>query len=519
MDTNKNYKIKTKVHTHNPKTVDKLIGGGGILKMLGDMIGNIGRTNIPNPFDVLEEDDFGSDPIAQQFLNMGGPKHVVKVFRIDSPDQAEEAMRHMASVLNQTKLAEMRKGLRSIFASLQSTLEIDNQAVQMERIASKMPRKSPGYWQAESLSQIDSLKRIANREEYSILDSTEKMVNSGGYVYIAKAAQTIKSMYESISTPRNTRVAYTTLGTTDGEPILMCPKGIVEYGGAVPMEASKCRWNCVDSRMDKDGNVRCNYETWMKQSFQSHDVVMGNLDVTRHPDNEANLLNIKDGERKTHEDQIGYEKMFEDSKLKSSKRDSSNTEESREKQLDELKPSLYGHSVDDKKLNKRTSQSDHFKTVENQLPNREEVKKSLFDRLIEKYNNKTDSEEVIEENLANNAGLYDQKGDMKDSIAHQTNAKESKPVHVSEEINKDAGDGDEDTVSGHLNKTAKKKMNLESFDSHLEEKRTNEDIDKTIEELLAEDTEDWGHQFTDEDIKMFESELGLDHILSESREK
>jgi hypothetical protein len=284
------------------------------------------------------------------------------------------------------------------------------------------------------------------------------------------------------------------------------------------MEASKCRWNCVDSRQDKDGNVRCNYEAWMKQSFQSHDVVMGNLDVTRHPDNEANLLNIKDGERKTHEDQIGYEKMFEDSKLKSSKRDSSNTSESREKQLDELKPSLYGHSVDDKKLNKRTSQSDHLKTIENQMPNREEVKKSLFDRLVDKYNNKVDASEVMESNLADNAGLYDQKGDRKDSIIHDLNANESKPVHISGEINKNAGDGDDLNLAGHLNKTAKKKMDLNSFDSHLEEKRTNEKIDKTIEELLATEADDWGHQFTDDDLKRFESELGLDHILSESRE-
>jgi len=518
MESNKNYKIKTKLHTHNPKNIAKLIGGDNILKMIGDMIGNIGKSNIPNPFDVLETADFGSDPISQQFLNMGGPKHVVKVFKIDSPDQAEEAMRHMASVLNQTKIAEMRKGLRSIFASLQSTLEIDNQAVKMERIASKLPRKSPGFWQAESLTQIDALRRVANKEENLILDSTEKMVTAGGYVYIAKAAQTIKNMYESITTPRNTRVAYTTLGTTDGEPILMCPKGIVEFGGAVPMEVSKCRWNCVDSRQDKDGNVRCNYEAWMKQSFQSHDVVMGNLDVTRHPDNEANLLNIKDGERKTHEDQIGYEKMFEDSKLKSSKRDSSNTSESREKQLDELKPSLYGHLVDDKKLNKRTSQSDHLKTIENQMPNREEVKKSLFDRLVDKYNNKVDASEVMESNLADNAGLYDQKGDRKDSIIHDLNANESKPVHISGEINKNAGDGDDLNLAGHLNKTAKKKMDLNSFDSHLEEKRTNEKIDKTIEELLATEADNWGHQYSDDDLKRFESEFGLDHILSESRE-
>jgi hypothetical protein len=92
-----------------------------------------------------------------------------------------------------------------------------------------------------------------------------------------------------------------------------------------------------------------------------------------------------------------------------------------------------------------------------------------------------------------------------------------KPVHVIKEINDDAGDGSDESVSHNLNKTAKKKDDLKSFDSHLEEKRTNEVIDKNIEALLSEDS-DWGHQFADEDLKHFANELGLDYILEKSRE-
>ena len=151
------------------------------------------------------------------------------------------------------------------------------------------------------------------------------------------------------------------------------------------------------------------------------------------------------------------------------------------------------------------------------MPNREEVKKSLFDRLVDKYNNKVAETEDIESNLADNAGLYDQKGDQKDSTIHMINDMKENPKHIIKEINDEAGDGSEDSVSHTLNKTAKKKDDLKSFDSHLEEKRTNKNIDKNIETLLGEDA-DWGHQFEDEDLKHFAEQLGLDYILEQSRE-
>jgi hypothetical protein len=336
---------------------------------------------------------------------------------------------------------------------------------------------------------------------------------------MANASIAAKNMYEAYSTPRNTRIAYTTLATTDGEPILMCPKGKVEFGSAVPMEASKCRWNCVDSRLDADGNVRCNYEAWMKQAFQSHDVVMSKLDTTRHPDNEANSLNIKDGDRKTHEDEFGYEKMFEDSDLKAAKlrKEDRNVDDSMEKQLADLPAVGYGHTVDDKKLNKRTAQSDHAKTIEDQLPHKGEQKKSLFDMLVDKYNNRVNLEKEIETNLEENAGLYDRKEDESKSTIQKVNEMKENPINVSEEINKDAGDGDDKSLVDHLNKTASKEE--KTFDETLEEKRTNKKNDKTIEELLADDSENWGHQFSDDDLKEFAKELGLDYILEESREE
>ena len=516
----KNYTIKTKLHSHNPKVVEKLIGGNGVLNMLNDVLGNMPK--METPFHLLENDDFDhSDPIVDKFMNMGGPKHVVKIFKINSPDDITEEMHHIESTLQETRLALVRTELRKIFASLQSALDIDNDAVRLERKASNIKTASRGFHQGESLCGVESLMKIANKKEFNTLVDVEKMISAGGYVFMSRAAEIVKNMYESISTPRNTRVAYTTLATQDGEPYLMCPKGIYHNGTPIPMETSKCRDNCIDSRREKDGSVSCNYQAWIKQSFQSHDVVMGRLDTTRHPDNEANLLNIEEGKRKRHDDEVGYERLFEESDLEAAKlrKKDVNQTDNREKQLSDLKAVQYGHSVDDKKLNQhvKLSQTNHTKVIEDQLPNREEVKKSLFDRLVDKYNNKVAENEVIEDNLADNAGLYDQKGDQEDSTIHMINDMKENPKHVIKEINDKAGDGSEDSISHTLNKTAKKKDDLKSFDSHLEEKRTNEDIDKNIEALLGEDA-DWGHQFADEDLKHFADELGLDYILEKSRE-
>ena len=516
----KNYTIKTKLHSHNPKVVDKLIGGNGVLDMLNNILGNMPK--METPFHSLENDDFDhADPIVDKFMNMGGPKHVVKIFKINSPDDITEAMHHLASTLQETRLALVRKELRKIFASLQSVLDTDNDAVKLERTASKIKTASRGFHQGESLCGVESLLKIANNKEYNTLVDVEKMISAGGYVFLSRAAEIVKNMYESYSTPRNTRVAYTTLATQDGEPYLMCPKGIYINGQAVPMETSKCRENCIDSRKERDGSVSCNYQAWIKQSFQTHDVVMGRLDTTRHPDNEANLLNIAEGKRKRHDDEVGYERLFEESNLDSAKlrkKDYSKTD-NMEKQLSELKAVQYGHSVDDKKLNEhvKLSQTNHTKVIEDQLTNREEVKKSLFDRLVDKYNNKVDESESIETNLADNAGLYDQKGDQEDSTIHMINDMKENSKYIIEEINDKAGDGSEDSISHTLNKTAKKNDDLKSFDSHLEEKRTNKNIDKNIEALLGEDA-DWGHQFADEDLKHFADELGLDYILEKSRE-
>ena len=78
----KNFTIKTKLHSHNPKVVDKLVGGNGIFDMLSHVLKNMPK--METPFHSLENEDFDhADPIVDKFMNMGGPKHVVKIFKIN----------------------------------------------------------------------------------------------------------------------------------------------------------------------------------------------------------------------------------------------------------------------------------------------------------------------------------------------------------------------------------------------------------------------------------------------------
>ena len=157
---NKNYTIKMKLHSHNPKTVDNLIGGNGIIEMLKGIMSKFSPAHsMPEtPFHDLEDGDFDkSDPVAEKFLNMGGPKHVVKIFRIDAPEEMKDAIKHLASTLHETRSAYIRKELRHLFASINCALGNENDAFTMERIASNLPHRSTGLWQAESIATVEKL--------------------------------------------------------------------------------------------------------------------------------------------------------------------------------------------------------------------------------------------------------------------------------------------------------------------------------------------------------------------------
>ena len=111
-------------------------------------------------------------------------------------------------------------------------------------------------------------------------------------------------------------------------------------------------------------------------------------------------------------------------------------------------------------------------------------------------------------------------------------------ININKQINDEAGDGDDMSTSQHLNKTAKKNDGLNSRldnsrrnpseinnqETQLQERHTikkDSDIDTFIEALLAEtDEDDWGHQYSDEEVDDFVNKLGnagIDTMLEDKR--
>ncbi len=461
------YQITTKMTSQNPKTIDKLVNGTGLINIIADTLQNLQNTPDPivsfdHPFFILDDNDFDkNDEIVKAFFNnINGIKGAAKI-----ANNKEVLSEKYAELIN-IRLSSIRKELRSAYNSLQNAIDENNDAVRIERIASKLDRRSSGFWQIQALKSIDnglilSLSDFTHNQFKTIKNN----ILSGDISNYKIASSLLKNMFEELTPKNNIRTAYTSLVTQNNEPFLLCPKGAIQGKSAVPMEISKCRENCIDSRVGKNGSVTCAYQDWLKVAFEPHEKVMARLDTTRHPDNEANLLNLNEGERaKPLKDfEKTYEERFEEAKDGINKaRNSSNVEESREKQLSDLK---------------------------------EYRNESKSDNELKKFENTP--------------------------FENHLHKKASRNIKVSEIINKIADKTDEEFDENYdsfrqsvFNKLARNEE--KTRDEELEALRVNKTPDETIEALLAD--ADYGHQFSDDDLKEFASELGLDYLLEDLRE-
>jgi hypothetical protein len=546
----KGYKIKATYETHDPEKIkdimDKkpLVGGTGLLSMLQDTIAGLGDGDsmpMSSPFHVLDMNDFGDDPVISAFKNMGGPENIVKIVALPEKE-AHQHLHHAFNKLNNIKLAEERNTLRYAYMALQNFLNKNNEAAKLERVAYKSSDKSAGYWQIEAINTLDKLKKFASTSlRISKIESARNVVLSGNKLQTTKVSNYLHNWYSEITPKENRRVAYTTLSTQANEPYLLCPKGKFQgYKAPIPMEISKCRENCIDSRVDKEGHVTCAYQDWLKVAFQSHDEVMARLDVHKHPDNEANALELKEGERskKLTEGEIGFEARFDNSDRGANKiRGKQNVDDSREKQLSDAKQSSYGHQQGDKPVMRpKQAQTDTNKTIDSQLPRKDQKGTDYLEMLLRRLNDKESVTDEVRENQLDSDELYNHRGEMEESYADQLNVKGKDPINYRDELNKDK-DEPKDSIIHQLDKNitaSKKELNQEQIldntrkknvvdvprDEQLEDIRQNTKITKNIEALLdAENEDSMGHQFSEEDLKRFAEELGLDYIMESKREE
>lgn len=532
------YKIK--VHTHSPDAARNLLNGQDLLSLLRSEIEDITNKMQKKQFapadsifaDLIETDFDLDDDSIKNWLNLGGLPEVKK-FRKLKPNEAVVKLSAVMDRLMNTKNSQIRTLLRHAYNSLQNASGETNEAVKLEKLAHKLDDKSCGAWQLEAVETLDEVLKFNDSISFKV---ARKHILKGNEFNYRKAMDILKDEFEFLTPSANIRVAYTSLSTQDNEPYLLCPKGVFQSTGnaPVPMEISKCRWNCIDSRVAKDGTVTCAYQDWLKVSFQTQDKVMARLNVHKSPDNEVNSLNLKENERSKplSEGEIPFETRF-DKNQKGYKRDSL-PEESIEKRLETSK--LLGHRNEEKVVKK--SQSEPTKTIENQLPRKESKSNDFFENLLRKLNGiESDTESTREEQLDVDS-LYSRKGGMDESFAEQLDNAPANVININKEINDKAGDGDDMSTSQHLNKTAKKNDGLNSRldnsrrnpseidnkETQLEERHTikkDSDIDTFIEALLADtDEDDWGHQYSDEEVDDFVNKLGnagIDTMLEDKR--
>ena len=532
------YKIK--VHTHSPDAARNLLNGQDLLSLLKGEIEDITNKMQKKQFapadsifaDLIETDFDLDDDSIKNWLNLGGLPEVKK-FRKLKPNEAVVKLSAVMDRLMNTRNSQIRTLLRHAYNSLQNASGETNEAVKLEKLAHKLDDKSCGAWQLEAVETLDEVLKFNDSISFKV---ARKHILKGNEFNYRKAMDILKDEFEFLTPSANIRVAYTSLSTQDNEPYLLCPKGVFQSTGnaPVPMEISKCRWNCIDSRVAKDGTVTCAYQDWLKVSFQTQDNVMARLNVHKSPDNEVNSLNLKENERSKHltEGEIPFETRF-DKNQKGYKRDSL-PEESIEKRLETSK--LYGHRNEEKVVKK--SQSEPTKTIENQLPRKDTKSNDFFENLLRKLNGiESDTDSTREEQLDVDS-LYSRKGGMDESFAEQLVDAPANVININKEINDKAGDGDDMSTSQHLNKTAKKNDGLNSRldnsrrnpseidnkETQLEERHTikkDSDIDTFIEALLADtDEDDWGHQYSDEEVDDFVNKLGnagIDTMLEDKR--
>ena len=532
------YKIK--VHTHSPDAARNLLNGQDLLSLLRSEIEDITNKMQKKQFapadsifaDLIETDFDLDDDSIKNWLNLGGLPEVKK-FRKLKPNEAVVKLSAVMDRLMNTRNSQIRTLLRHAYNSLQNASGETNEAVKLEKLAHKLDDKSCGAWQLEAVETLDEVLKFNDSISFKV---ARKHILKGNEFNYRKAMDILKDEFEFLTPSANIRVAYTSLSTQDNEPYLLCPKGVFQSTGnaPVPMEISKCRWNCIDSRVAKDGTVTCAYQDWLKVSFQTQDNVMARLNVHKSPDNEVNSLNLKENERSKPltEGEIPFETRF-DKNQKGYKRDSL-PEESIEKRLETSK--LYGHRNEEKVVKK--SQSEPTKTIENQLPRKDTKSNDFFENLLRKLNGiESDTDSTTEEQLDVDS-LYSRRGGMDESFAEQLDNAPANVININKEINDKAGDGDDMSTSQHLNKTAKKNDGLNSRldnsrrnpseidnqETQLEERHTikkDSDIDTFIEALLADtDEDDWGHQYSDEEVDDFVNKLGnagIDTMLEDKR--
>jgi hypothetical protein len=250
-----------------------------IRHLIADVLSLLGG----NSKNLPPKDNYDSnDTIVETFYSVVNDD-VVKKY----PNITEEIVDN----LDHTVFAESLATLRYAYQNLQKVIDPEDDATLVEDLDINLSElNNDAKYRLQSSYGLDRYAEL-NPDVLEQIDEIQTLILEGKTDSIKQAKRYIKTLYASMLPGKNIRVAYTTLNTQDNEPYQLCPKAEKQIGYAIPMELSKCRDNCIDSRRLRTGETTCAYQDWMKVVADNQESVLARLAKQKLENTIENSLN------------------------------------------------------------------------------------------------------------------------------------------------------------------------------------------------------------------------------------
>jgi hypothetical protein len=252
--------------------------------------------------------------------------------------------------------AESLVTLRYAYQNLKKTINPQEDAILLEDLDSNITDLSIVRHRLEASQGLDRYAEL-NPHKTNLINDVQTLVLDGRTESIKEAINFIKTIYVASAPATNIRTAYTTLSTQAGEPYQMCPKAEKQIGWAIPMELSKCRDNCIDSRKSRVGEVTCAYQDWLRVVADNQESVLARLAKQKMDNTIENSLNDITRPGPAENEQGNYNQMIEESEIIKDQ----NTTYKREELLEESIEA----NLEKRKLNTKQSSSNNRIVVAN----------------------------------------------------------------------------------------------------------------------------------------------------------
>ena len=254
-----------------------------------NLIGDLLHVFAGNKQDLHESEYDRGDVIVDMFfksVEASGNKDNVKTAFVNmdstNPDLADKIIDNLEKSLELESILSLRYSYHNLVKSSVA----ENDAIILEDLNSNIEDLTPVQHRLEAAKGLEKYASL-NPDQTAFVQDLESLILEGSKESVQSASNLIKTVFSSKVPQSNVRLAYTSLSTQPGEPYQMCPKAQKQIGWAIPMELSKCRDNCIDSRKTKDGKVSCAYQDWLRVVADNQESVMERLNAARIQDNEG----------------------------------------------------------------------------------------------------------------------------------------------------------------------------------------------------------------------------------------